>query len=103
MASGNCADGEHVFEPGVAVEQWIAIGPAPAALGGAFTCECGGLAIVEIESGRDAHWPLWPFYVGQRTTVTDTGSLPRAFRSIVRLALESGAGGSGRGRLRAVE
>lgn len=50
----------------------------------------GELSIVEIESGRDAHWPLWPFYVGQRTTVTDTGSLPRVFRSIVRLALESG-------------
>ncbi len=103
MTSRRCADGEHVFEPALAVEQWIAIGPA-AALEGAFTCECGELAIAEVESGRDPHWPLWPFYVGQRTTVTDTGSLSRAFRSIVRLALESGAAGaSGRGRLRAVE
>jgi hypothetical protein len=103
MASSSCAEGDHVFDPAVELEQWIAIGSASAALEGAATCQCGELAIAQIESRRDAHWPLWPFYLGQRTDVTDTGSLPKAFRSTVRVSLESGAPArSGRGPLRPV-
>ncbi len=90
MASNNCAGGDHSFDAAVSVEHWIAIGSASAAPVSAARCACGELAITEIESNRDAHWPLWPYYIGQRTSLTDTRLLTGAFRSIVRVALGSG-------------
>jgi len=94
MGSNGCTGGDHNFEPGVAVEQWVATGSASAAPAGAARCECGELAITAIESSRDAHWPLWPYYIGQRTTLTNTGLLPKPFRSIVRVALASNPRGT---------
>ncbi len=70
MDSSSCAGGDHSFD--------------------AARCGCGELAITEIESNRDTHWPLWPYYIGQRTSLTDTALLTGAFRSIVRIALGSG-------------
>lgn len=87
MTASGCEDREHVFEPGLAVEQWIAIGRRDGVPASAVHCVCGELAIQQLESSREAHWPLWPFYVGHGVTLTDTRLLPDAFRAAIRCAL----------------
>lgn len=87
MTASGCKDREHVFEPGLAVEQWIAVGRRDGVPASAVHCVCGELAIQQLESSRDAHWPLWPFYVGHGVTVTDTRLLSAALRATIRCAL----------------